>query len=692
MSRATRAAARPWRDRLGALPRDTRDTLFMLVLIAWTIAPHLLRLSPWLGTLCAFVLAWRTRLALRQGALPGRVSLLAVLLLAAGMTWWTHRTLLGRDAGVTLLVLLMALKTLELRARRDALVVFFLGFFLVLTNFLYSQSLPTALAMGVSVWGWLTALTLAHMPAGTPRLRDAGALAARAALVGTPIMVALFLLFPRIGPLWALPGSGARTGLSEQLRMGDVAELAQDDSIALRIKVAGPALPAHALYFRGPVLSRYDGTEWRVEPSLIRMGDALPNDIELAGPATRYELTLEPLRIAWLPLLEHTPLRPDSQPLLDNLRASADDSGQWRLRSPLSQRVQLTAQAWTGAHRGLGVSEAQMRELTELPARLHPRTRAWARALASQPELRQAQASQMAAAVMQHIREAGFSYTLSPGRYEGDAVDGFWLDRREGFCEHFASAFVVVMRSVGIPARIVTGYQGADAVVADGWQVVRQSNAHAWAEYWQAGKGWQRADPTAAVAPDRIDRGSALQAPKGLVAGALDAVDPGLRLRLRQWAEALDQRWNLWVLSYGRQQQFKLLQNLGFETPDATDLARFLGLLVAGAALVGAAWAWRDARQRTPWQRLQARIASALEALDVPAPVHAGPGGLAQQVSRVHGTAGAALAHALRSLEAMRYGPHDVGSARQQRERWNAWWRDFEQHCAALRARRQASR
>jgi hypothetical protein len=189
--------------------------------------------------MCGAVLVWRGLLAWRQAPLPSRWWVVAVLALAAGLTFWTERTLVGKDAGVTLLVVLMALKTLELRARRDAMVVFFLGFFLVLTRFLYSQSLWTAITMGLSVWGWLTALTLAHMPAGRPRLAEAAGLAGRAALIGTPIMVALFLLFPRIGPLWSTPSTGARTGLSDNLALGDVAELANDDSIAFRLRFEG---------------------------------------------------------------------------------------------------------------------------------------------------------------------------------------------------------------------------------------------------------------------------------------------------------------------------------------------------------------------------------------------------------------------------------------------------------------------
>ena len=162
------------------LPRETRDTLFHLGVIAWAIAPHTLHLPLWCGAMAALLLLWRARLALSGGALPGRWVVVGLLVVAGAGTWWSERTLLGKEAGITLLVVLMALKTLELRARRDALVVFFLGFFLVLTHFLYSQSLLTGLWLLVAVWGLLTALTLAHMPVGRPPLWRAGAVSARA--------------------------------------------------------------------------------------------------------------------------------------------------------------------------------------------------------------------------------------------------------------------------------------------------------------------------------------------------------------------------------------------------------------------------------------------------------------------------------------------------------------------------------
>jgi protein-glutamine gamma-glutamyltransferase len=254
---------------------------------------------------------------------------------------------------------------------------------------------------------------------------------------------------------------------------------------------------------------------------------------------------------------------------------------------------------------------------------------------------------------------------------EGDPIDNFWLDRRSGFCEHFASAFVVVMRALDVPARIVTGYQGSDPDEADGFLVVRQSNAHAWAEFWQPGEGWVRADPTAAVAPDRVERGQRLRNPPGLVLGAMDAVNPALRLQLRQWFEQLDNRWNQWVLGYGKQQQFNLMERLGMGSPDWQSLAQVLLGLLTTVGLAGAAWAWWDGRRQTPWQHQQARVLKALAQLEVRGGLQDGPRTLAQRLATQHGQAARDLCELLLEWELSRYGQPGRGVPA------TAWWPRF---------------
>jgi transglutaminase-like putative cysteine protease len=662
-------------DRWRHLPRDARDTLFQLAVIAWTIAPHALHLAPWCVLLAVVILLVRARLALNGGALPGRWTLVAVLGLAVGLTLLTERTLLGKEAGVTMLVVLMALKTLELRARRDAMVVFLLGFFLVLTNFLYSQSPLTAFAMIVSVWGLLTALALAHMPVGLPPLSAAARVAGRAALLGAPVMVVLFLLFPRIAPLWGLPqDAGGRTGLSGSLSMGGVAELAADDSVALRVRFLDRAPPVESLYFRGPVLSVFDGRDWT-----RRRGLAPAAPPELTGRPLRYEMQLEPSRLPLVPLLELTPEAPQLPGREGDFQLMLRPDLQWASDRPIDTRLALTAQAWTRHRHGPRAATLALRDDVDLPPNLNPRTLVWANEFRNQPALRQAEPRALVDAVLQHIRTAGFTYTLSPDYYEGpNVVDDFWLDRKLGFCEHFASAFVVVMRALDIPSRIVTGYQGADPQVVDGWYVVRQSNAHAWTEVWIEDEGWVRVDPTSAVAPDRVRLGRSLLSPPGLVAGTLNAVNPAITATLRNLWARMDQGWSQWVLNYSRTRQFDLLRELGVQTPRWEDLAYALVGLLSVVSLAGAGWALWDRHRQDPWLRQQRQVAERLAKLGVAVAPHDPPRTRAARVRAVLGPAGETLARTLERLDAQRYGQ----PGRHVPER--RWWRQFRAEAARV--------
>jgi transglutaminase-like putative cysteine protease len=657
------------------LPREARDTLFQLGVIGWTVLPHSAHLPLWCSALAAAILVWRGVLAVRGAALPSRWVVAAVLVLAVALTLWSERTVLGREAGVTMLVVLMALKTLELRARRDALVVFFLGFFLVLTNFLYSQTLLVALSMLVSVWGLLTALVLAHMPVGRPPLLRAGALAARAALLGAPLMVLLFALFPRIAPLWGVPQDAAgRTGLSGSLQLGGVAEIANDDSVAMRVRFFGPVPSGEQLYFRGPVLGRFDGREWTRVGSGFEVPMRQRLQWQLQGEPVEYELTLEPSRLALLPLLELTPDRADAAPDLDGFNLSLRSDAQWQLDRPLTERVRVRAKAWTGYRLGPPRDLPTLREHVALPAGYNPRSLQWATELRAQRP--GASPAALAERLLTHVREQEFIYTLEPGGYGRDAIDEFWFDRKLGFCEHFAAAFVVMMRAMGVPARIVTGYQGTDPVPVDGYFIVRQSHAHAWAEYWQPGAGWVRVDPTAAVAPDRIRTSRNLQPPRGFVANALDSVNPAFARQLQLAWEAMNNRWNQWVLHYSRGQQLDLLKKLGFESPDWADLSNLLIGALCLASLAGAGWALWDRRRQDPWQRLQQRVAALLLAQGVQVQAHDPPRTRAARVRAQLGEDGRELAERLDALDLARYGRSDRPPALQR------WWRDFAQAAA----------
>ncbi|MDR0479195.1 MAG: DUF3488 domain-containing protein, partial [Burkholderiaceae bacterium] len=307
-----RLSAGNFGQRLKRLPRETRDTWFLLAVIAWITLPLASVIPRWATLFTAAALLWRGWLAWTGRPLPRRRWLLVALIAATAATLLNFHTLIGREPGVALVALLLALKTLELRARRDAFVVFFLGFFVLLTNFLYSQSMPLAAVMLIGLWGLLTALVNAHRPVGQPRLRDSARTALLLTLAGTPVMVALFVLFPRFAPLWAMPGgdSVGRTGLSATMDLGAITKLALDDGIALRVRFQDQPPPQNQLYFRGPVLSHFDGRVWTSEgggAGFEGQGFTGPRDLQTSGPPVRYEVTLEPNENRWLLTLDATP-------------------------------------------------------------------------------------------------------------------------------------------------------------------------------------------------------------------------------------------------------------------------------------------------------------------------------------------------------------------------------------------------
>ena len=588
--------------RLKHLPRDTRDTLFLLVVIAWIILPQTEHLPLWCSSMAGLVLVWRGWLALRGKSLPSRWLLLPLLLLASGATFYSHRTLMGRDAGVTFIVVLLALKTLEMRARRDAFVVFFLGFFTLLSNFFFSQSLLTAMAMVLGLLGLLTALVNQHMPVGRPPLLLAARTAGWMALLGAPIMVVLFVLFPRVAPLWGMPGDamGGRTGLSNSMQVGNIASLALDNSVAMRVRFEGAAPAQRDLYFRGPVLTTFDGREWKPLRSILPNRMQLGSELQVSGSPIRYELTLEGNNHPWLPLLDATV----DAPKLPGYTVSMRPDLQWSADRSIGELVRFKVQSYTAFRHGPLKRDLGLQESVSLPAGYNPRTQQLALDLRRDPRYASADTATLVKAVMDKLRTGGYSYTLDPGVYGSNTADEFWFDRKEGFCEHIASSFVLLMRALNIPARVVTGYQGGDLNAIDGFWTVRQSDAHAWAEVWMEGQGWVRVDPTSAVAPGRTGSLQRLLPPRSAIAQALSNISPGFEINLRALWEATNNRWNQWVLNYSQAKQLNILRNIGFNSPSWEDLSTVLIGVIVLVSLLGAAWAQWERMRQDPWLRL----------------------------------------------------------------------------------------
>ena len=660
--------------KLDNLPRDSRDTLFLLAVIAWVLLPQTQHLPWWCSALAFGVLMWRGYLALTMRPLPSAWWRLGLLALAVAATLLTHKTLLGRDAGVTMLAVLLTLKTLELRARRDAFVVFFLGFFCMLANFFYSQSLLTAASMLLGLLGLLTVLVNAHMPVGKPPLLQAAKTAGWMALLGAPIMIVLFMLFPRLAPLWGVPSDAVagRSGLSARMQVGTIASLALDDSVAMRIKFEGKPPPQQDLYFRGPVLSGFDGREWLPAKADVFSRFNITASLVVSGAPVNYEVTLEPNSRPWLMVMDaavQSPVLPGYQTLMQ-----ADL--QWLLNRPLNDLLRYKVQSYPNFQHGPKTAVIGLREYVELPPGFNPRTLALANEIRRDARYAQAGSAALVDVAMNKLRTGGYTYTLEPGVYGQNTADEFWFDKKAGFCEHIASSFVILMRALDVPARIVTGYQGGEQNSVDGFWTIRQSDAHAWAEVWYEGRGWVRVDPTSAVSPGRTGAFQRLQAPQNIVGQALTNLNPRFSLQLRATWEAINNAWSQRVLNYTQGKQLSLLKDIGFKSPSWQDLSYLLIGIIVMVSLLGAAWGLWERTQHDPWLRLLGKARKQLAKAGIDSTHASSPRQLAELLKHQHGSQHDALQRWLMQLEAQRYGASGSNQTiKQLRQQFNglAW-------------------
>lgn len=653
------------RAQVSSAARERRDVMVLLFAVAFVALPQFEHLPGWAIGVVALLWCWRAWITLRNLPLPGRVAMLPLLALAAGAVWLHYRTLLGREAGVTFLLLLLALKLLEMRATRDVFVVVFLSFFILLTQFMHSQALPVALmTLGavVALFFVLVSVSLKgdDLPAGR-KLRLVGLIALKA----VPLAVVLFLLFPRIdNPLWGLPRDAfaSSTGLSNSMSPGGISQLLQSEAIAFRVRFAGSPPENQYLYWRGPVFGGFDGRTWSPLTQRVAAPPPLRVDADPAS-AVDYTVTLEPSQRDWLFALE----LPASLPTAEGLNPRASHDGQLLAGRLITSRTRYEARSFTRFAFGLNETALSLRNWLALPSGFNPRTLQFAADLRARLQAaggERATANRRAVdAVLDHFRQGGFRYTLEPPLLGRDSVDEFLFDSRLGFCEHYASAFVVLMRALDVPARVVTGYQGGEVNPVDGFVTVRQSDAHAWTEVWLAGRGWIRVDPTSVVAPVRIEQGLRELA-RQTGAGPLFTIGAGtgagwMRVvqRLRFNWEALENSWNQWVLSYSAEQQMTLLEQFGF-APDWRVLASMLALAVSIVATVLAVVSLRHRVRRDPLADLEARFRRRLERAGVQYQATDGLRALAGRLASELAPASRVEAEAiLRLLERWRYSP-----------------------------------
>lgn len=569
------------------------------LIISLTVAaiPHFIYQPFWVFGLFAVMMAWRVGHLSQGWPLPEKSRWLKLLhglgaIFTIGLIVQSYEMTIGRDAGVALLTVMLAFKVVELKTPRDFYLSSFLGFFLVITNFFYTQSIAVVLLMFVAVI--VITASLISLNQSTLSIKQKLTLSSTMLVQALPMMLILFVLFPRIpGPIWGLPNdattaidtlpdgmtlgdSSGISGISGEMTVGRISQLIQSDAIAFRVAFEDNRYPAQRdLYWRGPVLWQTDGTQWQALPQEAFTEARM--QLQVQGTPFHYTSTLEPHRRNWLFALDF----PQADQQANNLQMQAD--GVLTHQDKLTSRTQVRLTSYS--HYQLNPQQDALLEAgLQLPAKKHPQARQLAL------ELRQQAADEQdyVDKVLQHFNQDPFRYTLTPPALYGDTVDQFLFESQSGFCEHYAASFTVLMRAAGIPARVVTGYLGGEVNPISNLLVVRQRDAHAWAEVWLANHGWVRVDPTAAVASERVDQGISQLLPANRRAPAMLL---GNQRLLESWQalknnwEAINSTWDLWVVAYGPDRQMQLLRLLGMNDPNWQKMIVWLSLAIAAIFL-----------------------------------------------------------------------------------------------------------
>lgn len=555
---------------LGSLPW----TLFALGI---SIAPHIPYLPIWITGVIAGCGFWRFLIEKRRRPLPSRWFRGGLALICFLGVLGTYSAISGVGPGSALLAVMAALKLLETRLRRDQFVLLFISIFLVMSSLLREQylwSLPYLVAATLIIMtAWL------RMSAGEAQsARSSFRTSNRLLMYAAPLAIAMWILFPRLSsPFWAVPIDTSRgtSGLSDTMSPGDISDLSMSNEVAFRVAFDGEIPPARERYWRGLVLTSFNGRTWTAATLTDNRRNAA-SEIEFRGEPYNYTITMEPTQQQYVFALE-MPYDVDG---IKQLRIGRQQQ-LWNV-TPIEQRMAYSVESYTDfivqpareqVPRGwyTDISEQGNERTTELALSM--------RAAAGSNE-------EFVNDVLGYFNQEEFYYTLQPPPLGSNPVDRFLFDSRRGFCEHYASAFTFMMRSAGIPARVVVGFQGGAVNPIGGHMVVRMSDAHAWSEVWLEGIGWRRVDPTAAVAPERIEYSAGDPEFEGMAASwGFSGRIPLIESVVMTW-DALNAKWNEWILGYGPENQNKFMEFLGMDDPNwrkllLTMLAIVIGMVVA---------------------------------------------------------------------------------------------------------------
>jgi len=548
---------------------DNRFILLILLALSVAFAPHGFRLPLWITLWCHVFWGYRAGAVFFGWPLPSRGLKLGLTVTGVFFVGLYYGIGFNREAAVALLAIMVSLKPYEIHSHRDRMVSLFLGFFVVITSLLFSNSLLMTAYMFISVLTTTTVLVHINHPSG--RLRLHFMTAARIMGFSIPLVVFFFFLFPRMqGSLWGFYQSGsARTGFSNRLSPGTITQLVRNNDIAFRVEFHGPKPSPIQLYWRGIVFSYFDGLNWEHLPAGL---GRLPR-IAVSEPV-EYTVILEPHQNKWLFALD--------LPVFTEARGNLLSDYTILARYPVKQQKTYRVLS-VPSYRNYNLSRS-WEDYLQIPHLGHKSAKALARNWKS--NLNDPQ--KIIAAALAYFTQNDFQYTLNPPPLGDDPIDRFLFKTRSGYCEHFASVFAFLMRAAGIPARIVGGYLGGEVNPYGDYMIVRQADAHVWVEVWLRGKGWVRVDPTSVVAPARITQGmmAALppqDQPTFLRNPLLVTANRYLRSLLLGW-DALNSFWSRKIIGYSFQSQKALLQRLGLKTDSWQQYLKFffVTLLLVG--------------------------------------------------------------------------------------------------------------
>ena len=560
---------------MAVLSRRSAITMQLVLLIA--LLPQFFWMPAWLSGFASLPIGWRVWATIKGRNPPGLILRLLAAFTGLAAIISVYGVFLGRRAGASLLAVMLALKLLESFRIRDARVIISLCFFMAATQFLFAQNV-FMLVYGFAVvsLGLLGLISLqrdeAYLRAGADHkaLREQlpslfGPGITRVIALAVPMTLVLFFLFPRLAsPLWGLSDNAldGKTGLSDSMAPGSIQSLFIDDSPAFRVTFNGPMPPPSERYWRGPVFWNFTGREWKpISLSFRRMA---PDRLPAAGSGSYdYRVQLEPHERRWVFALDYPVKVPEGSGItMDYMLYDRDPVTSLKTYSVESNPNFSDSPELRAAFRDMAL---------QVPRNLNRQTRQWV------AELRREYPDNLAfiQQVLQNFRTQPFFYSLDPPPLGRNSVDDFMFNTREGYCEHYSSAFTIILRMARIPARVTTGYQGGYYSPGGGYLLVRQSDAHAWTEAWLPDRGWTRFDPTAMVAPERI-RDGALAA----FGDRRTWYDYAWLRQARNSLDRIQHYWNRWILAFDSRRQLGLFSRLG--VPKTNETILVIAMLIAG--------------------------------------------------------------------------------------------------------------